>query len=154
MAKGVTYAVPAYDESVDVVRDFKKLADASITSILLVEDSNTRSKDITIELLDNKKVFTFDDTNTDTPVVTIVEDLPVGFQFTIVTGPNVEVSIVVDPSERLLGGNGVAPESVAIATKIADNAWIVVAGGDGGYLVQQEAFTFKKSKLGEGDYYG
>ena len=154
MAKGVTYAVPAYTEDVDVVRDFKKLADASITSILLVEDSNTRSKDITIELADNKKVFTFDDSNTDTPVVTISPDLPVGFQFTIVTGENVEVSIVVDPDERLLGGNGVAPEAVAIATKIADDAWIVVAGGDGGYLAYQGVFTFSKSKLGEGDYYG
>ena len=154
MAKGVAYAVPAYDDRVDIVEDFKKLADASITSVLMVEDSNARSKDITIELLDNKKAFTFDDANTDTPVVTITPDLPVGFQFTIVTAANVEVSIVVDPDESLLGGNGVAPESVAIATKITDDAWIVVAGGDGGYLVQQGVFTFSKSKLGEGDYYG
>ena len=154
MSKGVVYELPKYTDSVDVVRDFKSLADAAISSILVVEDSNTRSKDITVDVLDNKKVFTFDDTTTDTPVVDIVADLPVGFQFTIVTGTNVEVSIVVDPDERLLGGNGVAPEAVAIATKIADDAWIVVAGGDGGYLVSIGEFIFDSSKLAGGDYYG
>ena len=153
MSKGVVYELPKYTDSVDVVRDFKSLADAAITSILIVEDSNTRSKDITVDILDNKKVFTFDDTTTDTPVVDIVADLPVGFQFTIVTEENVEVSIKTD-GERLLGGNGVAPNSVGIVTKIADDAWIVVAGGDGGYLVNIGEFIFDSSKLAGGDYYG
>ena len=69
------------------------------------------------------------------------------------TETNNIVSINTD-GEVVLGGRVVSEDSVAVATKINVDTWIIVAGGDGGFVNQSGAFIFAESVLGGGAWYG
>ena len=151
----MTYTPPTYDQSVDFPRDFKILAENSPTAVLLVRDSDSVvvRGNVSVGLEDLNKVFVFAADSANEADVFILPGLPIGFQFTVVTETNNIVSIDTD-GEVVLGGRVVSEDSVAVATKINVDTWIIVAGGDGGFVNQSGAFIFAESVLGGGAWYG
>jgi hypothetical protein len=151
----MTYTPPTYDQSVDFPRDFKILAENSPTAVLLVRDSDNVvvRGNVSVGLEDLNKVFVFAAESANEADVFILPGLPKGFQFTVVTETDNIVSLNTD-SEVVLGGRVVSEDSVAVATKIADDTWIVVAGGEGGFVNEAGPFIFNESILGGGSWYG